>query len=65
MVWFDLQAAGCEVARFVEVGARCGVKFMGGRLVVHYREFLVFFSKKIWGGGGGAERRGEMQRKIC
>ncbi|KAL8740166.1 MAG: hypothetical protein Q9190_007101 [Brigantiaea leucoxantha] len=35
MVWFDLDAAGCAVERFVEVGVREGVKVRGGRLVVH------------------------------
>lgn len=41
MVWFDLQAAKCEVKRFVEVGVRHGVKFMSGRIVVHYRKFFA------------------------
>ena len=38
MVWLDLSAAGISVPKFVEVGVRYGVRLMGGRLVVHYRE---------------------------
>ena len=37
MVWFDLEAAGVSTERFVEVGVENGVKFLGGRLVVHYQ----------------------------
>ena len=38
MVWLDLEKAGWDVARFVECGLKHGVTFLGGRLVVHYRE---------------------------
>lgn len=63
MVWFDLVAAGCEVKRFVEVGVRHGVKFMGGRIVVHYREFcfLPILSPLLVGDsakGDGRRRKG-------
>ena len=37
MVWLDLEAAGVERERFVEEGVRQGIKFMGGRVVVHYQ----------------------------
>ena len=38
MVWFDLNAAGWDNKRFVELGVREGLRFFGPRLVVHYRE---------------------------
>ena len=38
MVWLDLEAAGVSKERFVEVALAEGMKCMGGRLVVHYRE---------------------------
>ena len=41
MVWFDLAAAGVDVKKFVEVGVKHGVRFLGGRLVVHYRRCLL------------------------
>lgn len=37
MCWFDLEAAGVSVKEFVEVGVKAGVRFLGGRLVVHYQ----------------------------
>ena len=37
MVWFDLAAAGTTKERFVEIGVEHGVRFLGGRLVVHYQ----------------------------
>lgn len=37
MVWLDLDDAKCSVARFVELGKEVGLKFMGGRLVIHYQ----------------------------
>ncbi len=44
MCWLDLGAAGCSKERFVEIAVLEGVKVLGGRLVVHYREcFLPFF----------------------
>jgi len=40
MVWLDLEAAGVDVGMFVERGVERGLKVIGGRLVVHYREYL-------------------------
>jgi threonine aldolase len=37
MVWLDLADVGIEVKRFVEIGVRHGLAFLGGRLVVHYQ----------------------------
>lgn len=37
MVWFDLEAAGVDKERFVELGVAEGVSMLGGRLVVHYQ----------------------------
>jgi threonine aldolase len=39
MVWFDLESAGITAKDFVDVGKKHGLRFMGGRLVVHYRKF--------------------------
>lgn len=41
MVWLDLESAGLEVKRFVEIGVKHGLQFVGGRLVVHYRKFAI------------------------
>ena len=49
MVWLDLEKAGWDVERFVEMGDRYGVTFLGGRLVVHYREFLNFLCHLLKG----------------
>jgi len=38
MVWFDLESAGITNSEFVEIGKRHGIRFLGGRLVVHYRK---------------------------
>ncbi len=43
MVWLDLEGAGVGGKEFVIRGEEVGLRFMGGRLVVHYREFLFFF----------------------
>ncbi|KAI9701895.1 MAG: hypothetical protein M1836_001239 [Candelina mexicana] len=37
MVWLDLENVGVGVKEFVTEGEREGLKFMGGRLVVHYQ----------------------------
>ncbi|KAI9838609.1 MAG: hypothetical protein M1819_004923 [Sarea resinae] len=37
MVWLDLRAAGVAVGDFVAEGHARGLRFMGGRLVVHYQ----------------------------
>lgn len=37
MVWFDLEAAGVSVAKFIELGEKAGLRLRGGRLVVHYQ----------------------------
>lgn len=37
MVWLDLVAAGISVEDFVALGQNFGLKFSGGRLVVHYQ----------------------------
>lgn len=37
MVWLDLEAAGVSKERFVEAGVKEGVRFLGGRVVVHYQ----------------------------
>lgn len=37
MVWFDLEDVGCSAAEFVELGKEKGLRFLGGRLVVHYQ----------------------------
>lgn len=43
MVWLDLEAAGWDAGGFVERGVDVGVKVIGGRLVVHYRESIPAF----------------------
>ena len=69
MVWFDLDAAGCDKQRFVEVGVRHGVRFMGGRVVVHYREFCDFLMvlgivlQKGEGGEGRERGQGRTERE--
>jgi len=47
MVWLDLEAAGVDVGMFVERGVEKGVKVIGGRLVVHYREYLLSTSSNM------------------
>jgi len=47
MVWLDLEAAGLDTGMFVERSVEKGLKVIGGRLVVHYRESLLF-SGTIW-----------------
>ncbi|KAM0802417.1 l-allo-threonine aldolase [Usnea florida] len=37
MVWLDLDAAGVSREEFVEMGVKEGVRFLGGRVVVHYQ----------------------------
>ena len=37
MVWLDLEAAGCSNEAFVRAGVKEGVRFLGGRVVVHYQ----------------------------
>jgi threonine aldolase len=37
MVWFDLEKAGWSEEEFVELGKEHGLRFLGGRLVVHYQ----------------------------
>lgn len=37
MVWLDLEAAGCSPEEFVQAGVKEGVRFLGGRVVVHYQ----------------------------
>lgn len=37
MVWLDLEAAGLSREMFVEEGVKEGVRFLGGRVVVHYQ----------------------------
>lgn len=37
MVWLDLDAAGVSREEFVEAGVKEGVRFLGGRVVVHYQ----------------------------
>jgi threonine aldolase len=37
MVWFDLEAAGISVEDFIALGEKAGLRFIGGRLVVHYQ----------------------------
>jgi len=37
MCWFDLDAAGCSLKRFEELGAEAGLRFMGNRMVIHYQ----------------------------
>ena len=37
MVWFDLAAVGWSDEEFVELGREFGLRFLGGRLVVHYQ----------------------------
>ncbi|KAI9819609.1 MAG: hypothetical protein M1827_007059 [Pycnora praestabilis] len=37
MVWFDLEGAGVGKEEFAQMGERHGLRFMGGRLVVHYQ----------------------------
>lgn len=42
MVWLDLEAAGVDAGMFVERGVEKGLKVIGARLVVHYREYPLF-----------------------
>lgn len=37
MVWFDLEHAGISTMEFIALGEKVGLRFMGGRLVVHYQ----------------------------
>ena len=37
MVWFDLEEVGWSEGEFVELGKEHGLRFLGGRLVVHYQ----------------------------
>ena len=37
MVWLDIEAAGWSAEAFVAEGVRAGVRFLGGRVVVHYQ----------------------------
>lgn len=37
MVWLDLDAAGVSKEEFVAAGVKEGVRFLGGRIVVHYQ----------------------------
>jgi threonine aldolase len=37
MVWFDLDDVGLTGDEFAEMGRKHGVRFLGGRLVVHYQ----------------------------
>jgi len=37
MVWLDLEAAGISAHDFIAMGEKAGLRFMGGRLVVHYQ----------------------------
>ena len=37
MVWLDLDAAGISREDFVQVGVKEGLRFLGGRIVVHYQ----------------------------
>lgn len=37
MVWFDLEEAGWSDGEFAELGKKYGLRFLGGRLVVHYQ----------------------------
>ena len=37
MVWLDLDAAGVSKEELVEAGVREGLRFLGGRVVVHYQ----------------------------
>ena len=43
MVWFDLESVPIEVKKFVEIGVRHGLQFLGGRLVIHYRKWTCTF----------------------
>lgn len=45
MVWLDLEKARVAPEAFVEAGVKEGVKVRGGRLVVHYRTFIMFQCK--------------------
>ena len=37
MVWLDLEAVGATPEELVEVGVKEGLRFLGGRVVVHYQ----------------------------
>jgi threonine aldolase len=37
MAWVDIEAAGCSLERFVELGKEQGLTLGGGRLVTHYQ----------------------------
>lgn len=64
MVWLDLEAAGCERERWVEVGVREGVRLLGGRVVCHYQicgeavRALGRVMDAVLGGKGGKGGKG-------
>jgi threonine aldolase len=37
MVWLDIKAHGIKLGNFIKLGELYGLRFMGGRLVVHYQ----------------------------
>lgn len=39
MVWLDLKSVGISERELIELGESAGLRFMGPRLVVHYRKF--------------------------
>lgn len=37
MIWLDLESMGCSDGRFVELGAKHGLKLSGSRVITHYQ----------------------------
>lgn len=72
MVWFDLADAGISVPNFVELGKSRGLKFLSGRLVVHYQisdeavKALDEVIKEVLGkkGTNGSVKRQKVGRKA-
>jgi threonine aldolase len=70
MVWFDLEAAGWADDGFDELGKECGLKLMGGRLVVHYQigeeavERLEMVLKKVLEGKSNRNKKIKIGEKA-
>ncbi|TAQ87890.1 hypothetical protein B7494_g3780 [Chlorociboria aeruginascens] len=70
MVWLDLEQAGISAKELVEVGREKGLKFYGGRLVVHYQigeEALLRLEevmRVLLERGKSEEGKGNKKRKV-
>jgi threonine aldolase len=46
MVWLDLEGSGVGPNDLTEIGQENGLRLMGGRVVVHYRKYLIYHKKQ-------------------